>query len=221
MLKYITSIFVLCSTLVVAQKNDSISNIKPHAIRFGIDISKPIISVFNNKNKGLELVADYQVSKNLFAAAEVGFSDFTGTEDYLTYSAKGSYAKLGVNYNVYKNWLDMKNEIYFGIRYGYASFSNTLNAYTINQYGTYFNNPTITPGTQFSYLNAGWIELSTGIKVAIFKHLFLGTSVSIKKLVNSKEPTNFRNLYIPGFYRVFSNNAGIGFNYTITYSIPF
>ncbi len=221
MLKYITSLLLFCSISIFGQVTDTIAKQhKTHAIRFGIDISKPIIAIFNSKNSGLELVADYQISKNIFAAVEFGFSDFTGNEDYLNYTSKGSYAKIGVNYNVYKNWLDMKNEIYFGIRYGYATFSNTLNSYTINQYGTYFNNQTVTPGTKFSNLNAGWLTLTTGIKVEVFNNLYLGTSVSLNKRINSKEPSNFKNLYIPGFHRVFSNNAGIGFNYTISYSIP-
>jgi len=219
MLKFITSLFFLFSAVAIAQ-TDTIIKHKKQALRIGFDISKPIILLFNNDNKGFEMVADYKISKNLYIATEFGFSDFSGNEDYFNYTNKGSYVKTGINYNVYKNWLDMNNEIYFGIRYGYATFSNTLNTYTINQYGNYFNNLPIDSETTFSNLNAGWIAVSTGIQVEIFNNLFLGTSISVNKLVNSKERGNLKNLYIPGFNRVFSNKVGVSFNYTISYSIP-
>jgi hypothetical protein len=58
------------------------------------------------------------------------------------------------------------------------------------------------------------------MKVETFKNLYLGTQISIKKIISTKEPTNFKNLYIPGFNKVFLNDMGIGFNYSISYLIP-
>ena len=34
-------------------------------------------------------------------------------------------------------------------------------------------------------------------------------------------PDNFKSLYVPGFNRVFETETGFGFNYTISYIIPF
>ena len=42
----------------------------------------------------------------------------------------------------------------------------------------------------------------------------------LKKMISTKEPSNFKNLYAPGFNRIYLNNMGIGFNYTISYLIP-
>jgi len=39
-------------------------------------------------------------------------------------------------------------------------------------------------------------------------------------LISSKELDNFDNLFIPGFNKVFLNNNGFSFNYTISYLIP-
>jgi hypothetical protein len=36
-----------------------------------------------------------------------------------------------------------------------------------------------------------------------------------------KEPENFKSLYAPGFNRIFESGTGFGFNYTLTYLIPF
>jgi hypothetical protein len=41
-------------------------------------------------------------------------------------------------------------------------------------------------------------------------------------LLKDKIPENFDNIYIPGFNKkTEENNFGAGFNYTLTYSIPF
>ena len=35
------------------------------------------------------------------------------------------------------------------------------------------------------------------------------------------DPENFKSLYAPGFNRIFETGTGFGFNYTLTYLIPF
>ncbi len=53
-----------------------------------------------------------------------------------------------------------------------------------------------------------------------FKNLFVGMNAQFKVLIYSKQPDNFRNIYIPGFRAVSDNNLGFGFTYTISYLIP-
>lgn len=202
------------------QKTDTIPVKKHYALRVGIDISKPINTFFNEETKGLEITGDFKFKNNLYAAVELGYNDKTSTEDYLNYTTKGSYIKMGINYNAYQNWKGMTNEIFFGARYGFSFFDQTLNSYTPNISGTYFTTNTIEPGTTYSSLNAHWLEFVVGMKVETFKNLYLGTQISVNKLITSKEPSNFENLYIPGFNSVYDNKMGINFNYTISYLIP-
>lgn len=218
-LLFIISIFSL-GNIIAQQKQDTIKRTKSFALRVGIDISKPIRSIFEKDFKGIEITADANIYKNFFLAAELGFDKKTTAEDYLNFTTDGSYAKLGVNYNAYKNWIGMNNQIFVGIRYGFSSFKQTLNSYTPNVYGTVITTKTITPNTTFSNLNAHWTELVLGLKVETFKNIYLGAQVSLKKMISTKEPDNFKNLYVPGFSRVFSNNVGVNFNYTISYLIP-
>ena len=146
--------------------------------------------------------------------------DTLKTEDYLNFTTTGSYIKLGVNYNAYDNWIGMNNQIYIGARYAFSFFEHTLNSYTPNVNGTYFIPDSVNAGTNFTDLNAHWLEFLFGMKVETFKNLFLGAQFSVKKIITTKEPDNFKNLYIPGFNRVFSNDLGVGFNYTVSYSLP-
>ena len=192
-----------------------------YALRLGVDISKPIISLFNDDLKALEVVGDFRIRKNIYIATEIGATDRTDSEDFFMYNTKGAFIKVGGNYNLYRNWLDMNNEIFFGVRYGYSSFSQTLNEYTPNYYGTYFEVPTYTSNIEIDGLTAHWAEFVIGLKVEMFHNFYMGASIAMKKLISEQEPDNFKNLYIPGYGRVYLNNAGLSFNYTVSYTIPF
>ena len=203
---------------------DSVKYKSPYGIRLGIDLSKPIKSFTSNTYKGLELVGDYRISKRFFIAAEIGHEEETTIEDYTNSTSKGQYIRLGFNFNAYENWLDMNNEINLGFRYGFSLFDQTLNSYTsnvTNPNGIYFPANTITTPVTANGLNAHWSEFVVGIKVETLKNLFVSLSASYKVLMSIKNPDNFKTLYAPGFNRVFESSTGFGFNYTISYLIPF
>jgi len=202
------------------KEQDTIKNKEKYGLRIGVDLSKPINSFFQTETKGLELVSDVRVLRNYYAAVELGFLEKTTNEDYLNFTTKGSYIKAGFNYNAYENWIGMNNEIYVGLRYGLSFFNQTLNSYTPNVYGTYFIPETIEPNTEFKDLTAHWVEFVFGMKVETFNNLFIGASISFNNLISTTDPDNFKNLQIPGFNRVFLNNKGVGFNYTLSYLIP-
>lgn len=200
---------------------DSISKKKYAALRLGVDISMPIIGLFEEEKKGFEIVGDFRISKKLYIAGEFGSEDHTRQEDHFNFTTKGEYVKIGANYNVYENWKGMNNQIYFGARYGASLFSTEVNSYSPNVYGEYFI-PELNPvGTEYDDLSAQWIEFVIGLQVETFKNLYLGAMIEFKSMISSKEPENFKNLYAPGFNNISLNDLGFGFNYTITYNIPF
>ncbi|WP_457615585.1 DUF6048 family protein [Lutibacter sp.] len=215
---FITSFFI--SLNIQAQENDTLKVKEKYGLRLGIDLSKPINALLDKNISGFEIQGDFRVYKNYYIAAELGYDDKTTDEDYLNFTTQGSYIKVGVNYNAYKNWKGMNNEVFVGVRYGLGFFSQTLNSYTPNVSGTYFIPATTEPNTKFENLTAQWAEFIFGIKVETLKNFYLGASVSLKSIINTKEPENFKNLYIPGFNRVYLNNTGVGFNYTLSYLIP-
>jgi hypothetical protein len=229
--KYFISIFCLFIVVdgysqeqkkaIEETKIDSIIYKSPYGIRLGVDISKPVLSTISGSYNGFEVVGDYRISKRFYLAAELGYEEATTAEDYSNSTAKGSYVRLGFNYNAYENWLDMNNEIFTGYRYGFSIFDQTLNNYTPNVNSTYFPTNLITTPVTASSLNAHWSEFIVGIKVETFKNFFVSVSGSYKVLMSSKEPENFESLYSPGFNRIYSTGTGFGFNYTLSYLIPF
>ena len=226
MLKYFISIFLLfsCSFLFGQQENktatDSVEIKNKYGLRVGVDLFNPTANIIEGQRKGLELVADYRISKKYYIAAELGSLQNTTELDYLNFTTDGQYIKAGVDYNAYENWLGMENLIYVGLRYGFSTFSQTLNSGTILSTSPLLPNQPIAAPQEFTGLNAHWAEVVVGVKAELFNNLFLGFSFSGKKMVSTKEPENFKNLFVPGFNRVFLNNSGFGFNYTISYLIP-
>ena len=206
---------------LVDSKKDSIVYKTNYGLRLGIDISKPIKALFSNSYNGFEIVGDYRIKKNFYIATEIGFEEETSEEDYTNSTSKGNYIRLGFNYNTYKNWLDMNNEIYLGYRYGFSTFKQTLNSYTPNVNTQYFPANTITTPITTTGLNAHWSEFVIGFRTETFKNFFITFSGSYKIMMSVKEPENFKTLYSPGFNRIFETGTGFGFNYTLTYLIPF
>jgi hypothetical protein len=78
-------------------------------------------SHFTISYKGLELVGDYRLTKKYFLAAELGNENKTTDDVRLNFTTKGSYLKVGFDYNAYENWLDMENVISIGMRYGFSN----------------------------------------------------------------------------------------------------
>lgn len=222
---------VLCSqaqTEKTAAANDSIVYKKKYGVRLGVDLSKPLIGAYNADFTGYEMVADHRLRRDLFVAGELGYVEKTSQEDTFRFSTRGSYLSAGVNLNAYKNWLEMDNELYFGFRYGFSRFSQTLEEYSIFQRGVsidgktaaYFESATEQASKNFDQQYAHWASFVLGLKVETFKNLYLGASVNFNKLIHVSRIDNFKNLYIPGFGKVYVTNTGISFNYTLSYRIP-
>lgn len=215
---------------------DSVVYKQPYGIRAGIDLSRPILSFFNEDYTGLEFMGDYRLTQNLYLAAELGNEKKSGREqlgnaltgnisELYSYSTTGSYLKLGVDYNTYENWYGMNNAIYVGGRYAASSFSNTLNSYAIFESNHYWNGQELITGINapedFGSLNATWLEFVFGIKAELFANIFLGGSVRLGFLISNKASDRFPNLWIPGFNKVTDGSKfGVGYNYGITYFLP-
>ena len=223
MLKYIFSFALVCFSFVgTAQTKDTTKVTYPerYGLRVGVDLHRLTKSLYDSNYKGLEVVADYRLSNRFYIAGEIGNEEKTVDDDRLNFTTKGTYFKVGFDYNSFENWLDMENMIYVGMRYGVSSHSQTLNTYKIYDPTNYYGETIITSGAKFDGLNSSWLEVIGGIKAEIFNNLYLGFSVRLNYLVTNKKPDNFDNLYIPGFNRTYDGKFGVGLNYSLSYFIP-
>ncbi len=233
MLKYIISILAcLVFSVSFAQDteasttavSDTIPSKDSYGLRIGVDVSKPIRMLLEDDYKGFEITADFRLTKKFYLAAELGTEQKTVDEEQINFTTEGSFIKVGFDFNAYENWFGMQNAIFVGMRYGFSTHKQTLNSYRIYQSNFHVDDESIltqTPGTEFSSLNGHWVEVVAGIKVELYDNIYMGFSLRLNRLLSSKEPENFQNLFIPGFNKVTTDsNVGAGFNYTISYSIP-
>lgn len=205
-----------------AVKNDTI---KPKTDRYGlivgVDINKIARSIYDSNYNGIAFTGDYRLTKKYYIYGELGSEKITVEDPLLSTTTKGSYLKAGFNYNAYTNWLDMENLITLGVRCGFSTFNERLNNYLIYNSHPYFGqSELIESGITHDGLTASWAEVSAGVNVKVFNNVYVGFSLQLKVLVTKSDPSNFENLYIPGFNRTYDGNFGAGFNYTVAYFIP-
>lgn len=210
---------------------DSVEYKQQYGIRFGVDLSRIVLSFADEDYTGIELVGDYRLTEKLYLAAELGNEEKTQNEDLggtslYNYTTSGSYIKLGVDVNTYENWFGMDNLITIGGRYSFASFSQTLNEYLIFNTDRFFNPDEFLVGSgevpeEFSGRSASWLEFVAGVKAELFANIYLGLSIRVGFLITNDESDRFPNLWIPGFNRVTDgSNFGVGYNYSISYFLP-
>ena len=223
-LKYIFSLLfmLLFSINGTAQEKDTLKIPQRYGLRLGIDAHRLTKSLYNDNYKGLELIGDYRITKKFYAAGEIGNEEKTTADDNINYTTKGTYFKVGFDFNAYENWLDMENMIFIGMRAGVGSFNLKLNSFTIYQPGNYYGINTNTSDQEFKGLSASWLEVVSGLKAEVLNNLYVGFSLRLNYLMSNNEPEGFANLYIPGFNKTYENSKfGAGINYTISYFIPF
>jgi hypothetical protein len=242
MYPYSIKLLALLCTLLACQgygqqaARDSLKKSEKYGLRLGVDLSRPLITTFNDEYQGFEITGDFRVSQRLFLAAELG-NESRRVEEILDnepmvnvielydFTSSGSYLKVGVDYNTYENWFGMNNSVFVGARYAFSTFSKTLHNYSLYDSNRYWTPEGFVPGSaalgEYSGLSASWLELLLGVKAELFANFYLGASVRLGVLVTNKEPEVMSNLWIPGFNRKTDGSRfGLGFNYTLSYFLP-
>lgn len=201
--------------------NDTITKNNKYGLRIGVDIARPIISLFDENFSGFEVMADYRLTHRFYVAVEYGFDQDNQRESNLIAASKGSYYKIGGDFNAYNNWVGMNNAIYVGLRYGVSTFDQNLQGYTIYTGDSTFPGTMVFDPRSYEGLTAQWAEFIFGVKTEILTNLFLSFNLQLKNKFSEDIPENFNNLYIPGFNKTNDyGNFGVGFGYGISYLIP-
>jgi hypothetical protein len=199
----------------------------PLTLRFGTDLYRIVRSQTSDDFNGFEAVADLRVGEKFFLALELGNVETTQQVEQVNFTTKGTYLKLGFDYNMYENWQGMDNHVTVGLRFASSSHSQFLHNYTILDRTRFWPSSDLPITTGYATgerpnLNAQWFEVVVGFKVQLLKNIYMGLSLRLNRLLNDKLPENFDNIYIPGFNKKTEDNIfGAGFNYTLTYSLPF
>ena len=115
---FIISIYLSTNMLISqteSKSNDSLIEkdklLNINKIRFGFDLLKPITSSSEGDNLNYEIVGDLQLTENIYLAGEYGSIDKVIEDENINFNSAGSFIRVGLDYNLFKNWIGMDNSI--------------------------------------------------------------------------------------------------------------
>lgn len=185
----------------------------PTGIRIGTDVISLAKTQFQNDFSGWEINADVDFYR-YFLAIDYGHWARTFSGDSGSYSNDGRYWRVGVDVNFLLKDID-RNMFFLGARYGRATFSEDLNVIAKNVFTDTFEDLSYT----HSGINAHWFELTTGIRVKIWKALWMGYTARFKFGLKHDDTENIIPSDVPGYGRTVKDSYW-GFNYQIFIRIP-
>lgn len=220
-MKLLYSILIICSTFkVVAQDSpysvptDSTNKGKkfiPTGIRLGADILGPVLYAFDNKLLSYEFTAEIDIS-NFYLIYETGHVDFAEKNDNVDYMVNGNFTRIGPEVNFLSADKELNN-FSIGLRYAWSNFNEKIvGDITEDNWGAVPVNFDINNRSQ-------WIEMTTGVKVRLWKGLFTGYIFRFRFIRKGSVPeVPFEPYYVPG-YGLADRSSTWGFRYYLMYRI--
>ncbi len=195
-------------------KDDSLLyRILPTGLRIGTDVISLGKSEFQNNFSGYEIAADIDFGR-YYPVFEYGTWSRSYQSDAGPYSNDGTYWRAGVDVNFLLRD-EERNMFFLGARYGRSTFSEV---YQLSVYDSLWG------GLNETYTNtnveARWAELTAGIKVKIWKFIWMGYTGRFKFWLKTGDTPVMLPHDIPGYGNT-ARDTYWGFNYYIFVRIPF
>jgi hypothetical protein len=185
----------------------------PTGVRIGYDLMTLGKSQFGNRMNGWEIAVDADFHR-YFLVVEYGRWAVTDPLSNGTYSNDGGYYRIGIDVNFLKKD-PVKNMFFLGGRFGHSSYQDqVIYKDTIPPFASFerfVQNPKVI---------ATWVELTTGIKVKVWKYLWLGATARFKFGLDLDGNGPLQSYDVPGFGRNIARTTW-GFNYYLMVRIPF
>ena len=210
----LSSLLLLCSAAGYSQDEPKPVTVK--GLRLGVDLSNMVVHQILPERQGWEVAVDYQWNKYWFIATEFGRQTVDANEPTFNYDLRGSYVKMGFDYDVLKS-LRTDDVVGIGMRYGTSVYKHSAGNIVINNYWGDLQGA-ISEG-QF---NAHWLELVFSVKAELFflKNVFLGWSIRTGIYMFGERDERMDAFIIPG-YGAGEKNLTVTYNWTVSYRIPF
>lgn len=195
-------------------KRDTVKNrYLPTGVRVGTDLIAIVKSNIQDDFIGWEINGDVDFHR-YFLTTDFGRWERTYLTDSASYFNSGNYWRTGIDVNFLTKDPE-RNMFFIGFRYGRSSFSENL---TINSYDPVWGH--FTRSYEQDNVNARWLELTSGIRVKIWKALWLGYTARFKFGLKTKGESEMVPHDVPGYGRT-DRFSYWGFNYQLLVRIPF
>ena len=197
----------------VKQKADTVKkDFIPTGIRVGTDVFALVKSTYDETFKGWELNADVDFYR-YYLAVDYGYWGRTYISEDANYSNDGTYVRVGADVNFLKKDPD-KNMFFIGMRYAASRFSEEM---VINQIDQYWG--PISTTINNNDVNAHWFEVTTGLRVKMWKMIWLGYTARLKFALSTGSTDEMMPSDVPGYGRA-ETDSYWGFNYQIFVRLP-
>lgn len=196
------------------QAYDSLRKIrKPTGVRIGTDLIMIGKTLFDSPLIGWEVNADVDFGR-YYLALDYGSWSRKDSLRNGYYENDGRYLRAGVDINFLLKDPD-RNMVFLGFRYGRSSFDEQVTYITtLDDFGD------IETALSNSDVKAGWLELTGGLRVKIWKALWMGYTARLKFAPSVNGDGEIKTYDIPGYGKT-SKSVYWGFNYQIFFRIPF
>lgn len=194
---------------VFAQRPDTLE--AKHYIPTGIRVGTDLISLgkipWSDQFDGWEAAADVDFDR-YYLTAEVGRWEKNFVGDRQRYTNDGSYYRIGADVNFLLKDPD-KNMFFMGLRYAHSKFNEQLTYSTTEPVFSNIDRTVTNNG-----MKAGWGEVTLGLRVKVWKELWMGYTARMKVAPTVGTSGEFEVYDIPGF-GLASKTVYWGFNYQL------
>jgi hypothetical protein len=217
MFRYWINILFLLTPFCASAQQDTVQakrwdRFAPTGVRVGTDVLALAISRWDNRFTGAEHTIDIDFSR-YHLVLEAGNWGRTRTGDSILYTNDGRYWRAGVDVNFLTKDPD-RNMFFIGFRYGRSTFSENLQF--IDQHSVWG----VKNGYQsHSDIHGRWFELTTGLRVKIYKIIWMGYTARFKFGLKTGYTPAMLPYDVPGYGRT-DRESYWGFNYQVFIRIP-
>jgi len=188
----------------------------PLRINVGFEASGPAIYYSNKNLQNLEGYVSVDLNEKRSVGLSFGYLNYKYSQYNYSYLNKGSYIRLGVDFNLLKPEKSMgKYWAGIGLKYGLSRYnSETPGLSQINYWGE--TSSSIPVRTNWGH----FVEVDPGVRADMFKHFSIGWTMSLRLLVHAGGSKNIKPIYLPGFGNA-TKTVTAGFSYFLVWNIPY
>jgi len=217
-LKHIFSfLLTLLSTLSFAQDEGAIvgSSFEIAKVKSGLELSLDygkILTLPSDFEKKVEGTIGYTLKEKVQILLEIGYAKLTPDDAIVNgeYTSTGIYERVGIAYG---GEILPKSYLYIGVMYASSQFEDDWVVLIESQ--AWEN---IDENFSRTELKANWFEIILITEQKLNEHLFLGSKIRYRNLINFTNEYNPEVYSIPGYGRAY-NNSIPAFNLFIKYRI--
>lgn len=238
-MRYFFSIlFCFCFHLLWAQEEqvpaeaDTVERTKmerdylPSSMRIGPAVNALIQTALDENGTYYGVQTDLAIRRFMFSV-EYGHAELSRqseadvpVDEAFQYSSSGDYYKLGIDVNLLRDkqtgdFTARDDVIYFGLKYAFSILDDQVSFRTRDNFWE-----TSSISQRNENLGVHWIEMNAGVKVELFKNIFLGYTMRYRFGKRYSDPVSLVPYRVPGFGSG-EDEANFGFDYYIFYRIPF